>query len=80
MSIDKDYKVLIHHGDTLLASYTLHTEYEDGEYIDVSSSHIFGEPNDDPIEDKAVEVILEAETASGRESIDEYTVEWHLIN
>lgn len=35
MSIDKDYRVLIHYGDMLLATYTLHTEFEDGEYIDV---------------------------------------------
>ena len=80
MSIDKDYKVLIHHGDRLLTSYTLHTEFEDGDFIDVSSTHIVGEPNDDPIEDEAVELILEADTASGKETIDEYTVEWHLIN
>ena len=79
MSIDKDYRVLIHHGDTLLATYTLHTEFEDGEYVDVSSTHISGEPNDDPIEDKAVELILEANTANGKESINEFTVEWHLL-
>jgi len=80
MSIDKDYKVLIHGGDTLLASYTLHTEFEDGEFIDVSSTHMSSEPNYDPIEDEAVELILEADMASGKETINGYTVEWHLIN
>ena len=80
MSIDKDYKVSIHLGNMLLASYTLHTEFENGEFIDVSSTHMNGEPNNDPIEDEAVELILEADTASGKETINEYTVEWHLIN
>ena len=40
MSIDKDYKVLIHLGDMLIAAHTLHTEFEDGEYVDVSITHI----------------------------------------
>ena len=80
MSIDKDYKVLIHLDDTLIASYTLHTEFEDGEYIDVSSIHTVGEPNVDPIEDEVTDLILESDTASGKETIDVYTVEWHLIN
>ena len=80
MSIDKDYRVLIHHGDTLLATYNLHTEFEDGEFIDVSSRHTAGEPNNDPIEDEGVEVILEADTAHGKESINDYTVEWFLLN
>ena len=80
MSIDKDYKVLIRHGDTLLATYILHTEFEDGEFVDVSSIHIAGEPYDDPIEDEAVELILESGAANGKEPINEYTVEWHLFN
>ena len=80
MSIDKDYKVLIHLGDSLIASYTLHTEFEDGEYVDVSSIHTVGEPIADPLEDEAIELILEADTESGKETINEYTVEWHLIN
>jgi len=80
MSIDKDYKVSIHLGEMLLASYTLHTEFEDGEFIDVSSTHIAGEPNNDPIEDEAVELILKTDTASGKDTVGDYTVEWHLIN
>ena len=80
MSVDKDYKVTIHLGDMLLAAYTLHTEFEDGEFIDVTSTHIDGEPDNDPIEDEAVDLILEANTASGKETVNEYTVEWHLIN
>jgi hypothetical protein len=80
MSIDKDYRVLIHHGDTLLATYALHTEFEDGEFIDVSSTYTVGEPNDDPIEDEAIEAILEADTAHGKEAINDYTVEWFLLN
>ena len=80
MSIDKNYRVLIHHGDTLLATYTLHTEFEDGEFVDVSSSYTVGEPDNDPIEDEAVEVILKAGAAHGKETIDGFTVEWFLIN
>ena len=80
MSIDKDYKVLIHLGDTLIASYTLHTEFEDDEYVDISSIHTAGEPNADPIEDEVTDLILEADSASGKETIHGYTVEWHLIN
>ncbi len=80
MSIDKNYRVLIHCGDVLLATYTLHTEFKDGEFIDVSSTYTVGEPNDDPIEDEAVEVILEAASAHGKETINDYTVEWFLLN
>lgn len=80
MSIDKDYRVSIHLGEKLLASYTLHTEYEDGEYIDVSSTHTVGEPDHDPIEEEAVDAILEAETAHGKEVINGYTLEWFLLN
>ena len=80
MSIDKDYKVLIHLGDMLFTSFTLHTEFEDGEFIDVSSTHIAGEPDDAPIVDEAIELILKTDTASGKETINEYTIEWHLIN
>jgi len=80
MSIDKDYKVSIHLSEMLLASYTLHTEFENGEYMDVSSTHMVGEPNNDPLEDEAVDLILEAGTSSGKETIDIYTVEWHLIH
>ena len=80
MSIDKDYRVLIHQGDMLLATYTLHTEFEDGEFIDVSSTHTAGDPYDDPIEDEAVDVILKADTAHGKEVIKDYTVEWFLLN
>lgn len=80
MSTDKDYKVLIHLGDMLLSSYTLHTEFEDGEYVDVSSTHLIGEPDNDPLEDEVIDLILEAGTASGKETINEYTIEWHLIN
>ena len=79
MSIDKDYKVLIYLGDRLLASYTLHTEFEDGEYVDVSLIHTVGEPFNDPLEDEAIDLILETGTASGKETINEYTVEWHII-
>ena len=80
MSIDKDYKVMIHLGEILLASYTLHTEFEDGECVDISTSQIVGEPDNDPLEDEAVDLILEADSPSGKETIKEYTVEWHLIN
>lgn len=80
MSTDKDYKVLIQHGDTPFISCTLHTEFEDGEFIDVSSTHLAGEPDSHPIVDEAIDLILEANTASGKETINEYTVEWHLLN
>lgn len=80
MSIDKDYKVMIHLGEMLIASYTLHTEFEDGEYVDVSSCHMVGEPDNDPLEDEAIDLILESDGPSGKETINDYTVEWHLIN
>lgn len=80
MSIDKDYRVMIHRGDTLLATYTLHTEFEDGEFVDVSSSYTVGEPDSDPIEEEAVEAILKIESAHGKENINGYTLEWFLLN
>lgn len=80
MSVDKDYKVMVHRGDTLLATYTLHTEFEDGEFVDVSSSYTVGEPDMDPIEDESVEMILETEAAHGKQTINGYTLEWFLIN
>lgn len=80
MNIDKDYRVMIHLGDKLLATYTLHTEFEDGEYVDISSSYTVGEPSMDPIEEKAVETILRTEVAHGKEVIDGYTLEWFLVN
>ncbi len=80
MSIDKDYRVFVKRGDTLLATYNLHTEFENGEYVDVSSSVVVVEPDFDPIEDEAVELILGAGTAHGKEVINGYTVEWFLIN
>lgn len=78
--MDKDYRVMIHRGDTLLATYTLHTEFDDGEFVDVSSSYTLGEPDSDPIEEEAVEVILKTEAAHGRENINGYTLEWFLLN
>ena len=80
MSIDKDYRVMIHRGDTLLATYILHTEFEDGEFVDVSSSYTVGEPDSDPIEEEAVEAILKTEAAHGKENINGYTLEWFLLN
>ena len=72
MSIEKDYRVLIHREDELLATYTLHAEFEDGEYLDVSSSHVAGESNSDPVEDEAVELILKSETPHGKVYSDGY--------
>ena len=80
MSIDKDYKVMIYLKDNLLATYTLHTEFEDGEYVDVSASYTGGEPSNDPIEDEAVEAILKAGTAYGKKNINGFTLEWFLLN
>lgn len=80
MSIDKDYRVLIHHGDMLLATYTLHTEFENGEFVDVSATYTVGESNNDPIEGEAVEMILESDLAHGKETINDYIVEWFLLN
>jgi hypothetical protein len=80
MSIDKNYRVMVHLGDILLATYTLHTESQDGEMLDVSSSYTVGEPDQDPVEEEAVETILETEAAHGKKVINGYTVEWFLIN
>ena len=80
MSVDKDYRVMIHSGDTLLATYTLHTEFENGEFVDVSSSYTVGEPDSDPIEEEAVDTILKSEAAHGKKTINGYTLEWLLIN
>lgn len=80
MSVDKNYRVIIRHGDNILATYTLHTEFEAGEYIDVSSTTIVGEPNNDPLEDEAIDVVLKVGTAHGKEDVQGFTVEWFLIN
>ncbi len=80
MSIDRDYRVMIHLGDSLLATYTLHTEFEDGEFIDVSATYTVGEPNSDPIEEEAVKTILESEASYGKQEINGYTLEWFLLN
>lgn len=80
MSTDKDYRVMIYLGDELIATYTLHTEFEDGEYVDVSSSFTAGEPSHDPIEEEAVEAILKNDSAYGKENINGYTLEWFLLN
>ena len=79
MSVDKQYRVLIHSGDKLLCTFTLNTEWGD-EFIDVSSTFTDGEPNDESLVDEAVDVILEAESAHGKESINGCTLEWFLIN
>lgn len=80
MSIDRDYRVMIHRGEELIATYTLHTEFENGEYVEVSSSYMVGEPDYDPIEEEAVEAILQNESAHGKECINGYTLEWFLLN
>lgn len=80
MSIDKDYRVLIHLGDMLITTYNLHTEFENGEFVGVSSSHTDSESFNNPIEDEDIDAILEAGTAHGKEAINGYTVEWFLLN
>ena len=79
MSIDKDFRVLIYKRDELVATYQLHTVFEGGEYVDVSSCHSSGEPLDDPLEDEGIDVILDSGQDSGVGIAKGYKIEWRLL-
>lgn len=80
MSLDKDFRVSIYRHEALLCTYELHTEFEDGECVDVSSTHTSGEPFDDPLEDEAIDLILESGLDSGVGIVQGFKIEWILIN
>ncbi|PCM43423.1 hypothetical protein [Marinobacter sp. ANT_B65] len=80
MSLDKDFRVSIYKNEALLCTYELHTEFEDDEYVDVSSRHTSGEPFDDPLEDEAIDLILESGLDSGVGIVQGFKIEWVLLN
>ncbi|MFG1496854.1 hypothetical protein ABMA57_09485 [Saccharospirillum sp. HFRX-1] len=80
MSIERDYKVLIYKADELVATYELHTELEDGEYVDVSSLHLDGLFTEDPLEDEGVNVILDSGLDSGVGIANGYKILWTLLS
>lgn len=80
MNIDKQYKVSIHAGESLICSFTLNTEWDDDEFTDVSVARMNHEPCNDMFTDEAIDIILKTESAHGKESVQGCALEWFLIN